>query len=115
MSRPTMNKVWHAGHKMPAKPTVEERVQWHLEHAKACTCGRAIKAALSARRMERLTTSACMCDQPTCTFGLASDAGARFCHAFNNNLFTAAAGAPFNMMRSPTTFLPHQSFSMWSG
>jgi hypothetical protein len=35
---PTMNKVWHANHRMPAKPTMEQRVRWHLEHAEACTC-----------------------------------------------------------------------------
>ena len=33
-----MNEKWHAAHPMPKNPTVEERVGWHLEHAKECAC-----------------------------------------------------------------------------
>jgi hypothetical protein len=33
-----MNREWHAGHKMPEKATERQRIEWHLEHAKACGC-----------------------------------------------------------------------------
>jgi len=33
-----INKEWHLKNKMPKNPTFEERVKWHLAHAKNCTC-----------------------------------------------------------------------------
>ncbi len=33
-----MNRDWHAAHPMPANPTREERIAWHVEHAKTCAC-----------------------------------------------------------------------------
>jgi len=33
-----MNKEWHAGNKMPPKATLEQRIQWHLEHQQHCSC-----------------------------------------------------------------------------
>ncbi len=33
-----INKAWHLTHKMPAKPTAKQRLQWHLAHAKNCQC-----------------------------------------------------------------------------
>ena len=33
-----INKEWHLKNKMPKNPTFEQRVKWHLEHAKNCTC-----------------------------------------------------------------------------
>lgn len=33
-----MNKLWHERHKMPTKATLEQRLHWHLEHAKYCGC-----------------------------------------------------------------------------
>jgi hypothetical protein len=33
-----INAEWHAKHKMPKNPTLEQRVKWHLEHAKHCSC-----------------------------------------------------------------------------
>jgi hypothetical protein len=34
----TINKEWHIKHKMPKNPTLEQRIEWHLEHAKHCHC-----------------------------------------------------------------------------
>jgi hypothetical protein len=39
-----MNKVWHAENKMPAKATLEERIQWHREHQLHCACRKAPKS-----------------------------------------------------------------------
>ena len=29
---------WHLSHKMPKNPTQDQRVVWHVEHAKNCQC-----------------------------------------------------------------------------
>ncbi len=33
-----LNKEWHLANKMPVNARFEERVKWHLEHAKNCAC-----------------------------------------------------------------------------
>jgi hypothetical protein len=33
-----INREWHEKNKMPKNPTFEERVYWHIEHQKNCTC-----------------------------------------------------------------------------
>jgi hypothetical protein len=33
-----MNREWHKQHRMPSGATEKERIEWHLEHAKNCTC-----------------------------------------------------------------------------
>lgn len=33
-----MNRAWHRAHPMPKSLTKEERLKWHLEHAKECGC-----------------------------------------------------------------------------
>ena len=33
-----LNAVWHDTHRMPRNPTMEQRVRWHVGHAKACGC-----------------------------------------------------------------------------
>ena len=33
-----MNKAWHAENPMPAKATLEQRIQWHREHQLQCAC-----------------------------------------------------------------------------
>lgn len=32
------NKTWHEKNRMPRNATFEERVHWHLEHQKQCSC-----------------------------------------------------------------------------
>lgn len=34
----TINKVWHLANKIPNNPTLNQRIAWHLEHVKYCTC-----------------------------------------------------------------------------
>jgi hypothetical protein len=34
----TPNASWHEGHPMPARASLDQRVVWHLAHAKACGC-----------------------------------------------------------------------------
>lgn len=33
-----MNKEWHKQNRMPKNPTLEQRIAWHKEHQKNCTC-----------------------------------------------------------------------------
>jgi hypothetical protein len=33
-----MNAAWHKAHRMPPKATLDQRIAWHLAHAKACAC-----------------------------------------------------------------------------
>lgn len=33
-----INAEWHNAHKMPKNPSVDQRVAWHVEHAKHCAC-----------------------------------------------------------------------------
>jgi hypothetical protein len=32
------NSAWHAKNRMPLHATMDERVKWHLAHAKHCGC-----------------------------------------------------------------------------
>lgn len=33
-----MNGAWHLRHVMPKNPTLEQRIVWHIAHAKHCAC-----------------------------------------------------------------------------
>lgn len=33
-----LNREWHRDNRMPPRATREQRIQWHVAHAKACTC-----------------------------------------------------------------------------
>lgn len=33
-----LNKEWHLSHQMPKKPTIEQRIAWHIAHQKNCAC-----------------------------------------------------------------------------
>ncbi len=33
-----INKEWHLANKMPKNPTLDQRVKWHIEHARNCSC-----------------------------------------------------------------------------
>jgi hypothetical protein len=33
-----LNAAWHKKNKMPKNPSNNERIEWHLEHIRHCTC-----------------------------------------------------------------------------
>ncbi len=33
-----INAEWHMANKMPKNPTLDQRIAWHVEHAKNCPC-----------------------------------------------------------------------------
>lgn len=43
-----INKEWHQAHKMPKNPSLEQRINWHLEHLKNCQCRTDIPEKLKA-------------------------------------------------------------------
>ncbi len=42
-----INREWHADHKMPANPSEDQRIAWHIEHARNCGC-RKIEGGVAA-------------------------------------------------------------------
>jgi hypothetical protein len=32
------NTAWHSRHKLPENPTLDQRVKWHMKHARNCPC-----------------------------------------------------------------------------
>jgi hypothetical protein len=50
-----INKDWHMANKMPKNPTIEQRIEWHLAHAKNCICrplGGKILEEINKRKLE---------------------------------------------------------------
>lgn len=48
-----INKAWHTTHKMPKKATIDQRIEWHLEHLKNCQCRTNIPEKLKAEMFKR--------------------------------------------------------------
>lgn len=44
-----INKEWYLANKMPKNPTLDQRVKWHVEHARNCSC-----RALSGKILEEI-------------------------------------------------------------
>ncbi len=32
------NEKWHRENRMPRNPSLDERIQWHLDHSRNCRC-----------------------------------------------------------------------------
>lgn len=50
-----INAAWHKAHRMPADASIEERIVWHLEHARNCPCrkiSRKLKEEMEKRQIE---------------------------------------------------------------
>jgi hypothetical protein len=47
-----LNKEWHSSHPMPKNPTIDQRIKWHIEHLKNCSC-RDIPEKLKAEMKKR--------------------------------------------------------------
>jgi hypothetical protein len=35
---PKINAIWHKANKMPKNPNIDQRIKWHLGHARHCQC-----------------------------------------------------------------------------
>jgi len=47
-----LNAPWHKAHPMPKNPTIQQRIEWHLEHQKHCKC-RTISGKLAEEMRKR--------------------------------------------------------------
>jgi hypothetical protein len=47
-----INAAWHRANRMPRNPSLDQRVAWHLEHARNCGC-RAISGAMRDEILRR--------------------------------------------------------------
>jgi hypothetical protein len=47
-----INAAWHDAHPMPKSPTLDQRIAWHVDHAKHCGC-RPIPEKLAAEMKNR--------------------------------------------------------------
>jgi len=48
-----INKEWHEQHPMPGHPTIEQKIEWHLEHLKHCHCREDIPEQLKLEMKKR--------------------------------------------------------------
>lgn len=48
-----INTAWHKAHPMPKNPTIDQRIAWHLEHLKHCSCRTDIPAGLQKEMKKR--------------------------------------------------------------
>jgi hypothetical protein len=48
-----INRSWHEEHPMPKNPTLEQRVAWHVEHARECGCRKMPNSVV--QELERLS------------------------------------------------------------
>ncbi|HEX6925180.1 MAG TPA: hypothetical protein VF167_07100 [Longimicrobiaceae bacterium] len=56
MKKRGINAEWHRTHRMPKTPTLEQRLEWHLEHQEKCACRElpeSIRKALAQRSASR--------------------------------------------------------------
>jgi hypothetical protein len=48
-----LNKEWHLAHPMPKNASIEQRIKWHIEHLKNCSCRTDIPTKLKAEMKKR--------------------------------------------------------------
>jgi hypothetical protein len=50
-----LNATWHLKHPMPRNASWEQRVKWHIGHAKACDCREVPKTILAEFKTRRIS------------------------------------------------------------
>ncbi len=48
-----INAAWHKANRMPARASLDQRVEWHLAHRKACACRTDLPATILAELKRR--------------------------------------------------------------
>jgi hypothetical protein len=49
----SINKKWHLAHPMAKNATIEQRIKWHLEHLKHCSCRTGLPPKLKEEMKKR--------------------------------------------------------------
>lgn len=52
-SKPRLNAAWHKKNRMPVNPTLQQRIDWHLEHQKNCGCRPGLPEKLREEMIKR--------------------------------------------------------------
>ena len=53
-----INAEWHAAHPMPKNATLDQRVEWHLEHQRECHCREGLPKTVQAELDRRAAQKA---------------------------------------------------------
>jgi hypothetical protein len=48
-----INVDWHKQHPMPKHPTIDQRIEWHVEHLKHCRCRTDLPESLKDEMVKR--------------------------------------------------------------
>ena len=51
-----INAEWHLKNRLPEDPTLDQRVKWHIEHARHCSCGSLDEEILDELKKRYLNT-----------------------------------------------------------
>ncbi len=51
-----INTSWHEKHRMPQNPSLTQRINWHIAHAKHCACRPMPQSVISALESKNLKT-----------------------------------------------------------
>ena len=54
---PKLNAAWHERYPMPRNASLDQRVQWHIRHAKACGCREMPQTIVTELRLRRIRVS----------------------------------------------------------
>jgi hypothetical protein len=54
---PMPNAAWHERYPMPRNASLDQRVQWHIQHAKACGCREMPQTIVTELRLRRVRVS----------------------------------------------------------
>lgn len=54
---PKTNRLWHEQNRMPQNPSDQQRIDWHLAHAKVCGCRPIPKGVLALMRAHDIEVS----------------------------------------------------------
>ena len=51
-----LNREWHLAHRMPVNATLQQRIAWHIEHQKNCSCRPTPQKILKEINAKRIMT-----------------------------------------------------------
>jgi len=52
-TKPRLNADWHKNNRMPKNPTLQQRIDWHIEHQKNCDCRPGLPEKLREEMIKR--------------------------------------------------------------